>query len=182
MSRLPFSTTIVILCLLAGTAQADDFTLSSPDLAEGSVLNNAQVANSFGCSGENISPALEWRNAPAGTKSFAVSVYDPDAPTGSGFWHWVMFNIPTDVTSLPPGVTPDNGLPKGAIQSEADAGYGGYIGACPPEGQTHRYIFTVTALDTPSLDLDASASGALIGFMTNAHALAKASITVRYGR
>lgn len=161
---------------------AADFTLASPDITDGGRLGEAQVANTFGCAGKNVSPALTWQNAPAGTRSFAVSAYDPDAPTGSGFWHWVMFNIPADTAGLAAGITPDSGAPNGAVQSRADAGFASYLGACPPPGQTHRYVFTVTALSVDKLELDQNASGALIGFMTNANALAKASITVTYGR
>ncbi len=163
-------------------AQAADFTLSSADIRDGGTLAEAQVANAFGCAGGNLSPQLSWSDAPEGTKSFVVSAYDPDAPTGSGFWHWVMFNIPASVTGLEGGVTPDKGAPDGAVQSRADAGFASYLGACPPAGETHRYIFTVTALSVDKLDLDQNASGALIGFMTNANALAKATITVTYGR
>ncbi len=171
------------LTLVSGLpAVAAEFTLSSPDIAEGGELAQAQVANALGCDGGNVSPALSWSNAPAGTRSFVVTAYDPDAPTGSGFWHWAMFNIPSGVTELKAGITPDRGAPAGAIQSRADAGFSSYIGACPPPGQTHRYVFTVTALSVDKLDLDGNASGALIGFMTNANALAKASITVHYGR
>lgn len=182
MTGHAFTAAILTLTVLTAQAQAADFSLSSPDMRDGGTLAEAQVANSFGCSGQNISPALQWSNVPEGTKSFSVSLYDPDAPTGSGFWHWVMFNIPADVTALPAGISPEAGAPEGTVQSRADAGYPGFLGACPPEGQTHTYVFTVTALDTDKLDLDSSASGALIGFMTNAHALAKASISVRYGR
>ncbi len=182
MTRHAFTAAILTLTALTTQAQAADFSLSSPDLRDGGVLPAAQIANSFGCSCENLSPALAWSNVPEGTKSFAVSLYDPDAPTGSGFWHWVMFNIPANVTALPAGISPEAGAPEGAVQSRADASYPGFLGACPPEGQTHTYVFTVTALDTDKLDLDSSASGALIGFMTNAHALAKASISVGYGR
>ncbi len=182
MTRHAFTAAILALTVLTAQAQAADFSLSSPDMRGGGVLPAAQVANTFGCSGKNLSPALQWSNVPEGTKSFAVSLYDPDAPTGSGFWHWVMFNIPADVTALSAGISPESGAPEGAIQRRADAGDPGVLGACPPEGQTHSYVFTVTALDTDKLDLDSSASGALIGFMTNAHALAKASISVRYGR
>lgn len=182
MVRRQFTAALLTLTVLAAQTQAAEFSLSSPTMRDGGTLPAAQVASTFGCSGENISPALEWSHVPAGTKSFAVSLYDPDAPTGSGFWHWVMFNIPANVTALPPGISADAGAPDGAVQSRADAGYPGFLGACPPEGQTHTYVFTVTALDTENLALDSSASGAMIGFMTNAHALAKASISVRYGR
>jgi len=171
-----------IASLSGFTASAADFTLSSADIRDGGTLGDAQVANAFGCTGGNISPQLSWSNAPEGTKSFVVSAYDPDAPTGSGFWHWAMFNIPASVSGLGGGITPDKGAPEGAVQSRADAGFASYLGACPPTGETHRYIFTVTALSVGKLDLDQNASGALIGFMTNANALAKAAITVTYGR
>ncbi|WP_237152717.1 YbhB/YbcL family Raf kinase inhibitor-like protein [Oryzibacter oryziterrae] len=174
--------TAVALMAGAGLAQAADFTLTSPDIAEGKVLSVAQVAHGFGCSGEGKSPALSWSGAPEGTKSFVVTAYDPDAPTGSGFWHWVMFNIPASVTSLPGGITPDAGAPAGAVQSKADAGYPAFVGACPPPGQTHRYIFTVTALKADKLDLDQNASGAMVGFMAGMNALGKASITATYGQ
>jgi Raf kinase inhibitor-like YbhB/YbcL family protein len=172
-------------CLLAISADpstAGDFTLTSPDVKDGGTLGEQQVSNIFGCTGGNHSPALEWSGAPTDTKSFVVSLYDMDAPTGSGFWHWVMFNIPADVRKLDGGISADKGAPKGAIQSRADAGVPAYLGACPPSGQKHRYIFTVTALKIDKLPLDSSASGALIGFMSNANALAKATITTTYGR
>lgn len=172
-------------CLLAACtvpSMAGDFTLTSPDMRDGGSLPEQQVSNVFGCSGANRSPTLEWSGAPADTKSFAVSLYDLDAPTGSGFWHWVMFNIPAQVHKLGAGVTADKGAPQGAIQSRADAGVPAYVGACPPAGEKHRYIFTVTALKVEKLPLDNSASGALIGFMANANALGKATIKVTYGR
>ncbi|OLP47838.1 hypothetical protein BJF91_03965 [Allorhizobium taibaishanense] len=161
---------------------AGGFTLTSPDAKDGGTLSEQQVSNVFGCTGGNRSPALEWSGAPADTKSFVVSLYDMDAPTGSGFWHWVMFDIPADVHKLDVGITADKGAPQGAIQSRADAGVPAYLGACPPPGQKHRYVFTVTALKVDKLPLDSSASGALIGFMGNANALAKATITTTYGR
>ncbi|KPF41961.1 YbhB/YbcL family Raf kinase inhibitor-like protein [Rhizobium sp. AAP43] len=182
MTKQTIRAAILTLTVLAGQTEAAEFSLSSPDLRDGGVLPVSQVANSFGCDGANQSPALMWSNVPDGTKSFVVSLYDPDAPTGSGFWHWVMFNIPANVSALPAGISALAGAPEGAVQSRADAGYPGFLGACPPEGQNHRYVFTVTALDTARLDLDGSASGAMVGFMTRAHALAQSTITVRYGR
>ena len=159
------------------------FTLQSSDF--GGQLSMQQVFNGFGCSGENVSPALAWTDAPKGTKSFAVTVYDPDAPTGSGWWHWIVFNIPASATSLPTGAgNPGKGLmPKGAVQSTTSYGKGGFGGACPPVGdKAHRYIFTVYALDVDSLPLDASATPALVGYMLNQHAIAKASLISYYGR
>lgn len=165
-------------------AQADAFTLSSPDFEEGGTLPEAQVLNGFGCEGPNVSPALSWLNAPEGTQSFAVTVYDPDAATGSGWWHWVAFDISADVTGLEAGAGSEGGaMPKDSVQSTADAGVSAYGGACPPEGGTpHRYVFTAYALGTASLGLDANASGAMVGLFLNMNALARDSITVSYGR
>lgn len=173
------------LCALVaiGNAQADGFTLRSDDL--GGQLTEKQVFSGFGCTGENVSPALEWADAPAGTKSFAVTVYDPDAPTGSGWWHWVVFNIAPDVTELKAdaGNLEKALAPEGSIQSVTDYGKPGFGGACPPEGdKPHRYVFTVYALDTERLDLDQTASPALVGFFLNQHTLAKASLIAYYGR
>ena len=127
-------------------------------------------------------PALD--RSPAGTKGFALTVYDPDAPTGSGWWHWVVFNIPAAVNRLPEGAGSKGGhLPDGAVQSRTDFGAPGYGGACPPEGHgNHRYIFTVHALDVEKLDLPPESSAAMVGFMVNAHTLGKASFTAVYGR
>jgi len=147
--------------------------------------NSYHLFNGFGCTGKNISPELDWQGEPAGTKGFAVTVYDPDAPTGSGWWHWVVFNIPADTHSLPAdsGKVPERVVPGGFIQSRTDFGTAGYGGACPPAGHgDHRYQFTVWALDTPHLDVDAQASGAMVGFFLNQHKLASATVTVNYGR
>jgi Raf kinase inhibitor-like YbhB/YbcL family protein len=161
----------LVAALLA--AQAAGFTLTSPDLPAGKPLPTAQVFNSFGCTGQNISPALSWSGAPADTKSFAITVYDPDAPTGSGWWHWVVFNIPASVTSLP----------AGAVQSQTDFGAVGFGGACPPQGdKPHRYIFTVHALKVDSLPLDAKAPGAMVGYYLTMNRLGQASFTRTFGR
>jgi len=162
---------------------AQTFILKSKDL--GGQVTSEQVFNGFGCTGENISPQLSWQNAPEGTKSFAITIYDPDAPTGSGWWHWVVFNIPADIHQLKRGASNTlNGLlPEGCIQSITDYGKTGYGGPCPPEGdQAHRYIITVYALNTDHLDLDASASPALVGYYLNSTAIAKASIISYYKR
>jgi hypothetical protein len=179
---------IAALCIasLPVTAiAAGTFTLESTEVKPGGKIAEAQVFKGFGCEGGNVSPSLLWKNAPAGTKSFAVTVYDPDAPTGSGWWHWVIFNIPAEVTSLYLGVgNPASGqTPKGAVQSRTDFGKPGYGGPCPPKGdKPHRYIFTVYALKVDKIDADSEASGALVGFMLNANKLAKASFTATYGR
>lgn len=164
------------------TAAASGFSLLSSDIAEGQQLSSAQVFQGFGCEGGNRSPALNWTGAPAGTKSFAVTVYDPDAPTGSGWWHWVVVNIPSDSLALPSDAGSGEGLPVGAFQGRTDYGTIGFGGACPPPGEMHRYVFTVHALSVKTLDLDETASSALIGFMINANSLAKARITAVYNR
>jgi hypothetical protein len=174
---------LVMLVTAAALLQAGSFTLESNDL--GGQLSMKEVFNGFGCTGQNISPALSWKDAPKGTKSFALTVYDPDAPTGSGWWHWVVFNLPATVTSLPSdaGNAAKALMPKGAVQSLTSYGKGGFGGACPPAGdRAHRYVFTVYALDVEALDLDASAMPALVGYMLNAHAIEKASLISYYGR
>lgn len=170
---------LLSLSLAATFLLADNFTLSSSDLQ--GQLTNKQVFSGFGCSGENISPELSWKDAPKGTKSFAVTVYDPDAPTGSGWWHWVVFDISKNKFTLPSGF--GNSESKDAIQSITDYGKSGFGGACPPVGdKAHRYIFTVYALDVETLGLDKNANAALVGFYLNSHSLAKASIISYYGR
>lgn len=171
-----------LLCATPFLASAADFEVTSPQLKDG-VIANAQVFNSFGCTGDNISPELRWSNAPEGTKSFAVTVYDPDAPTGSGWWHWVVFNIPADVNVLQAGAgTNKDLLPKGAIQSLTDFGVPGYGGPCPPVGdKPHRYIFTVYALST-TLDLNENSMPALVGFSIMPNVLAKSTIELTFGR
>ena len=153
------------------------FTLTSTDLTDGGALGQDQVY-----SGGNRSPQLSWSGAPDGTKSFAVTCYDPDAPTGSGSWHWTVANIPADVTELVAGAgSPGGDLPKGAIQGRTDFGQPGFGGAAPPAGHgPHRYIFTVFAVDVESLDVNADNSGAVYGFNLHFHTLAKASITATY--
>jgi Raf kinase inhibitor-like YbhB/YbcL family protein len=170
---------------LSGAARADSFTLSSPVIAAGGTLATAQVFNSFGCSGGNVSPALSWSGAPAGTKSFALTMYDPDAPTGSGWWHWLVFNLPADAKGLPTGAgdTAKGMLPAGAVQSRTDFGKPGYGGPCPPVGdKPHHYIFTVFALKTDKLPLDADAGAAMVGYYLNQQKLGTATFTGLYGR
>jgi len=160
------------------------FKLTSPDIVDGQTIKPDQVFDSFGCTGKNISPALAWSDAPAGTKSFALMVHDPDAPTGSGWWHWVVYNIPANVSSLPAGAGAVTGgaLPAGAIQGRTDYGTKGYGGPCPPPGAPHHYHFRLFALKVPTLELPEDASPALIGFNVNANALGKAEIVGLYGR
>ena len=176
------SAVIAAAMLLPSFAYGADFTLTSGEISEGEKLANEQVFKGFGCEGDNVSPSLKWSNAPAGTKSFVVTAYDPDAPTGSGWWHWVVFNIPASVTSLPKNAGSGEGLPAGAVQGRTDFGANAFGGACPPPGEVHRYIFSVYALGAEKLDLDGNVSAALVGFMTHANMLGKATITATYTR
>jgi len=157
------------------------FKLHSNDLKDGGTIAQAQVFNSFGHSGGNISPHLAWSDAPEGTESFVVTVFDPDAPTGSGWWHWVVSNIPAGVTELPTGASGTAALPAGAVESRTDYGVAGYGGAAPPPGPPHRYIFTVYAMKTPRIEVTPDSSAALVGFMTHFNSIAKASLTALYG-
>lgn len=171
--------------LMAKAAMVDSFTLTSPQLKEGGRIADEQVLNGFGCHGGNVSPALHWKGAPADTKSFAVTLYDPDAPTGSGWWHWVIFNIPANVTALAKGAgNPQASLaPAGSIQSQTDFGKPGYGGPCPPAGdKPHRYQFTVYALKTDKLPLDENAPAAMVGFYIHQNLIKKAVLQIRYGR
>lgn len=173
------------IAVVAPAHAATPFALSSPTLRPGAKLGPEQVLNGFGCQGGNVSPALRWQNPPAGTQSFAITVYDPDAPTGSGWWHWVVYNLPANTRALPAQAGDANGqlLPSGAVQGRTDFGAPGFGGACPPVGdKPHRYIFTVHALKVPQLDLPADASAALVGFMLHANRLGQASLTARYSR
>jgi Raf kinase inhibitor-like YbhB/YbcL family protein len=167
-----------------GAALTDTFRLESSLVMPGGTLANDQVFNGSGCSGKNVSPPLQWSGAPVGTKSFALTVYDPDAPTGSGWWHWIVYNIPASVTELPLGAGGGGGrLPAGALQGRTDFGSAGYGGPCPPHGdKPHRYVFTVYALKTDKLDVPAGVSAAMIGFSINASKIASATFTALYGR
>ncbi|MEO1250206.1 MAG: YbhB/YbcL family Raf kinase inhibitor-like protein [Pseudomonadota bacterium] len=177
MLRSTLLTAAVVAGFLATPASAETFQLTSNAIAEGQHLDAAHVFQGFGCEGGNAAPDLAWSGAPEGTRSFAVTVYDPDAPTGSGWWHWFAFNIPADVTELPAG----DAMPDGVVELTNDYGAVGFGGACPPPGQVHRYHFTVHALDTV-LELDGSVSNALAGFMVGAATIETASITAVYSR
>lgn len=158
------------------------FRLTSKDVRDGTRLPEAQVLDGMGYSGGNVSPHLSWSGAPEGTRSFVVTCYDPDAPTGSGWWHWVVANIPGSVGELPAGAGGRQGrLPQGALQTRTDFGSPGYGGAAPPPGPAHRYIFTVHALKVEKLDIEADASPALVGFMVHLNTLGKAEIVTLYG-
>lgn len=172
---------LVAASLFCAPAWAE-MQVSSHDMTDGNALPMAHVFNNFGCKGENISPHLAWSGAPEETKSYAVTVYDPDAPTGSGWWHWVAFNIPANVTELKTGASA-NAMPQDAVESLSDYGFTHFGGACPPPGDApHRYIFKVHALDTPSLPLDEKATGAMVGYYLTQHRLDSAKMTLTYGR
>lgn len=173
----------LIVMLMSQVAIGAAFTLKSSSLDPKKPVPMKHVFNGFGCKGENISPALEWSGVPKGTKSFAVTVYDPDAPTGSGWWHWTIVNIPATVSSIAEGASHNKELPEGSIEGRTDYGRPGYGGPCPPEGdKPHRYIFTVHALKSEKIEVNSESSGALAGFNINANSLGKASFTVKYGR
>jgi Raf-like protein len=176
------------LLALTGTASAaGSFTLQADDLQNGSFTRKQLLSAEygFGCTGNNQSPALSWKNAPVGTRSFLLTMHDPDAPTGGiGWTHWVVANIPAKVDRLPAGISVgDTKLPAGALQTRTDAGKPGYMGACPPTGRAHRYVITLTALKVAELPgVTADSTPALVGFVAQAHALGASSITVMYGR
>ncbi|MFI0452417.1 YbhB/YbcL family Raf kinase inhibitor-like protein [Actinomadura sp. 6N118] len=155
------------------------FTIESDDVTHGEQLSNRHVFNDWGFSGENLSPHLRWSGFPAETKSFAVTCFDPDAPTGSGFWHWVAFDIPADVTELPTGAGSEDS--KTGVQARNDYGIKAFGGSAPPPGTPHRYVFTVHALDVETLGIDSDVSPAVAGFNITAHTLARASIVPVYG-
>lgn len=174
---------LAVVIFISNCSVAQTFSLKSDDL--GGQVTDKQVFNGFGCAGDNISPQLSWENTPEGTKSFAVIMYDPDAPTGSGWWHWVVFDIPGNVSELKSGAgnVEKKLMPKGAIQSKTDFGKTGYGGPCPPEGDGfHKYIITVYALKVDKLGLDSEANPALAGFYLNGNTIKKASIVAYYKR
>lgn len=170
MSRNPY----------ADLPELPSFELRSNDIADGRPLDRPQVSGVFGAGGEDVSPHLAWSGAPDGTQSYAVTVYDPDAPTASGFWHWAAFNIPADVTELPTGAS-SGGLPDGVVQLRNDGGTVGYIGAAPPPGHgPHHYWVVVHAVDVAHLDIPAEGSCAFLGFNLFSHSLARATLVPTY--
>ncbi|SIQ13637.1 phospholipid-binding protein, PBP family [Rhizobium sp. RU20A] len=182
MSKALFLSALLVAPTLGSGASASDFKLTSKTIAEGMQLVPDSVFAGFGCEGKNRSPDLAWTGAPEGTKSFAITAYDPDAPTGLGWWHWNAVNIPATVTALEGGASSDGTMPAGAVELKNDYGATGFGGACPPPGEVHRYIFTVHALSTETLDLPDNASNALAGFMIGANTIATARMTAVYNR
>jgi hypothetical protein len=162
-----------------------ELSVTSDDLGNGDTVAHAHHADIMGMTGDNQSPHLRWAGAPAGTESFAVTCFDPDAPTGSGFWHWVLFDIPGSVTELARGAGSGDqvGLPGGAMHVRNDAGLHGYLGPAPPPGDgEHRYVFAVHALAVPTLGLDADATPAMVGFNLTFNTLARGLLIGMFGR
>jgi Raf kinase inhibitor-like YbhB/YbcL family protein len=159
------------------------FQVTSTDVRDGETLASPQVSGMMGAGGGDVSPQLSWSGFPAGTRSFAITVYDPDAPTTSGFWHWAVADIPVSVTEVPAGAGDEGGtgLPAGALQLRNDAGMARYVGAAPPAGHgRHRYFTVVHAVDVPSLGLPTEATPAYLGFNLFGHAIARAMIVPIY--
>jgi len=187
MHKMTLGAVAVAFSVLAAPVAHAQMKVTSAEIKNGATIQNEQVFKGFGCTGDNISPSLSWTGAPKGTKSFAITIYDPDAPTGGGWWHWVVFNLPPSTTSIPKnaGDVKANLMPAGAIQSRTDFGADGYGGPCPPKGdKPHHYHITVFAVDVDKLP-DAqndSASAALVGFDLHFHTLGKASLVGTYGR
>ncbi len=197
---VPFAMAMVML----GPTSADALALTSPDVSQGGRISDEQVYNGGACKGQNVSPTLSWTGAPIATKSFAISMFDPDAGAGAGFWrwakrlvvglfdssaarrggfwHWWVVNIPADVSSLPKGAGGGPGLPGGAVQGRTSFDANAYGGPCPPSGKAHHYEITVYALDVDKLDVDQDTSPADIGLKLQGHILAKASLTGVWGR
>ncbi|OLQ93346.1 kinase inhibitor [Vibrio panuliri] len=170
--------TLIASVLLTTSFVSSAMTLTSQDIQEGSRMTDSFVFNGFGCSGDNLSPQLSWKDVPAGTKSFAITAYDPDAPTGSGWWHWVAIDIPASVNAIERGQATQG---FNGVQMKNDYGIASFGGACPPKGDgMHRYQFTVWAMPTEKLAIPQGASNAIIGYMLNANALDKATLTATY--
>jgi Raf kinase inhibitor-like YbhB/YbcL family protein len=168
------------------SASKSKFVLSSPDPHLAAKVPDIYTANVFGCTGGNLSPPLQWTGAPAGTKSFVVTLFDPDEhSTPSGWWHWVIYDLPAKVDKLPKGAGAEHssGLPPGTMQGRTDLGNDAYHGPCPDKGAPpHRYTFTIYALSVDKLDVPADSSGAMVVSTANDHLLGKAAFIARYGR
>jgi Raf kinase inhibitor-like YbhB/YbcL family protein len=173
----------LVLVASARPAAAAPFALTSPAFKNNGSIDQKNAGNVMGCTGENRSPALEWKNPPAGTKSFALLVHDPDAPSGgAGFWHWIVYDIPADATSLPEAAS-SAALPKGAVEGNTDMGKPGYVGPCPPPGPKHHYNFMLYPLKVEKLDVPPGATASFVGFNANMNVIGKpAKLTGVYAR
>jgi Raf kinase inhibitor-like YbhB/YbcL family protein len=178
--KLPLFFAATIFCL----SSANAFEINSNNIKQDRKISEDQVFNGFGCSGKNISPQISWRQPPIGTKSFALTVYDPDAPTGSGWWHWLVLNIPATYHELPLDFGKENkfSLQDGMVQIRNDFGIYNFGGPCPPKGRGHRYFVTVYALKTEKIDITDNATAALAGFMINQNVIAKTQVVGVYNR
>lgn len=163
------------------TSPSTDFVLSSPDFADGGTMRRRQVNGR--CGGQDVSPALQWRNPPAGTKSFALLMHDPDAPGAEGFWHWIVYDIPATATSVPAGAgnVRRKLMPTGVIQGRSSFGSMGYGGPCPSPGMPHSYYFRLYALPEATLNVPPDATATIIAAYADASALGRAQLVVRYG-
>jgi Raf kinase inhibitor-like YbhB/YbcL family protein len=171
-----------VSCVGAITAQETGFRMSSRDLEEGT-FRMEQVYKGMGCVGENRSPDLAWAGVPDGTRSFVLTMFDRDAPTGSGWWHWVVVNIPASTRSIDAGASRTSKMPPGSLETRTDFGPPGYGGPCPPELESpHRYVITLSALRVEKLEVTADSSAAMVGLLTQANALASTTVTATFGR
>lgn len=183
--RVGIGSVTIIWMVTIMSAHAESFTLESPAFKAGARLSERQVFNGYGCHGRNLSPALSWHDAPDGTQSYALTVFDPDAPTGKGWWHWMVVDIPFSVKTLEEAAGDVSGrhLPSEALQLKTDFGQSAYGGACPPPGSgLHHYVFTLYALNVPHLDVRPNTSAASVLSSIRAHAIGSASLTAVYER
>lgn len=180
-----FIKTISFLTLTIPTISfAATLSLSSQDITHGEFMSKTHEFNGFGCSGDDLSPQLSWKNIPEGTKSFAITAYDPDAPTGSGWWHWQVLNIPVSINEIPQGAgNNQGGKLNSSLHNKNDYGSSAFGGACPPKGHgVHHYRFTIHALSVEKIELPEDASGALAGYMINANTIESSTIVSLYKR
>jgi Raf kinase inhibitor-like YbhB/YbcL family protein len=185
MKKTLLSIVVILFSSVALAKKVKPMSVESTSWKDGQTITEQYVFNGFGCSGQNISPQVSWKNLPRNTRSVAVTIYDPDAPTGSGWWHWLTYNIPMKVKSLPEGEGKQGTatLSNTGVQNLTDFGVVGYGGPCPPAGHpVHHYVLTVHAIDVEKLDIPANASGAMAGFFINQHTISKASLTGLYSR
>jgi Raf kinase inhibitor-like YbhB/YbcL family protein len=165
-------------------AESSGFRISSPGWREGGTVPQENVFNGSGCGGANVSPEFHWSGAPAGSKSFAITIFDLDAPARGGWWHWMVFNIPAKVSGLPAGAgnKGSRALPVDCVQCQNDYGEPGYGGPCPPPGTTHRYLVKVYALNVEKLSLGSDVPPAKLARLIEEHSIGFAQLTAKYGR